>query len=68
MELPQLQPIITIKLPFQDVFVAVTLPSNTTPLRDDTSNVDYIEKLQFNQLDLNSLSPAGCNKITCMLQ
>jgi hypothetical protein len=41
MKLPQLQPNITIKIPFQDVFIDITLQNNT-------SIVDCFNKLQLN--------------------
>lgn len=41
LKLPKLQPNVTINLPFQDDYIAVTL-------QDDTSNEDYFQNLQSN--------------------
>jgi hypothetical protein len=41
LKIPKLQPNVTIDLPFQDGYIAVTL-------QDDTSNEDYFQNLQRN--------------------
>jgi hypothetical protein len=58
MKLPLLQPNITIKLPFQDAFIDVTIQNNT-------SSIDCFKSCSSTQLGLPFTS-SGCNKTTYM--